>query len=224
MSTNAILLDQGLDLSHIFDLPKSSIVLSHWVIKNFRRGERIYYRNDKADRIYLIKEGKVKIGIIGQEDKVITKAVYGKNDFFGHLALLGETVREDFATAMTHCTIYSISLENMQLLMNRNKQVRDFFMGKIGQRLMRMERRVESLLFDTARDRVINYLKDLAQEKGIRVGYETLIRDFLPHQEIGNLTSTSRQTVSTILSELRRKNIIYVNRRQVLIRDMSKLV
>lgn len=223
-STNAILMEQGLDISHFFDLPKMSVNVSQWAIKNYRRGERIYFKNDQADKVFLIKEGRVKVGVYGNDDKVITKDVYGNNDFFGYISLFDNAPRQDFATALSSCTIYAISNANMQEMMRKNAKVNSMFVGLMGKRLINMEQRLQSLLFDTARTRVVNYLRDLAQSRGIRVGYEILIRDFLPHQEIGNLTCTSRQTVSTIMSELRRKNIIYVNRKQVLIRDMEKLV
>ncbi len=51
-----------------------------------------------------------------------------------------------------------------------------------------------------------------------------LVRRFLTHQEIANLTATSRQTVTTVLNELRSKNILTFNRRRLLVRDMELLV
>ncbi|RMG79696.1 MAG: helix-turn-helix domain-containing protein, partial [Bacteroidetes bacterium] len=46
---------------------------------------------------------------------------------------------------------------------------------------------------------------------------------FMTHQEIANLTATSRQTVTTVLNELRTKNILTFNRKRLLIRDMEQL-
>jgi len=62
-------------------------------------------------------------------------------------------------------------------------------------------------------------------EKGKPVGYEILVNNFISHQEIANMTATSRQTVTTTLNELRNDNLIYFNRRKLLIRDkdLSKL-
>ncbi len=51
-----------------------------------------------------------------------------------------------------------------------------------------------------------------------------LVRNFLTHQEIANLTATSRQTVTTVLNELRNKNVLTFNRKRMLVRDMEKLV
>jgi CRP/FNR family transcriptional regulator, cyclic AMP receptor protein len=88
---------------------------------------------------------------------------------------------------------------------------------------LEMEQRLESLVFKDSRTRIIEFLKSLAAKRGQRVGYEMLVRKFLTHQEIANLTATSRQTVTTVLNELRNKNILIFNRRRLLIRDMDKL-
>ena len=76
----------------------------------------------------------------------------------------------------------------------------------MGSRMLEMEQRLESLVFKDSRTRIIEFLKDLADKKGQRVGYEILVRKFMTHQDIANLTATSRQTVTTVLNELRNKN------------------
>lgn len=221
-NTNILLVEQGLDLSHLFELDKGQAVIAQWSIHNFKKGDFIYLANSDADRVFLVKEGKVKL-MVQQQDKALTKLIATENDFFGYLPLVVQGRQHNTAVALTNTTVYAISLSALQALMARNTCVNSFFMQLIGKRLIRTERRLEALLFETARTRVIHYLLELAEDKGVRVGYETLVRNLLSHQEIGNITSTSRQTVSTILSELRRKNLIHVNRRQLLIRDLQQL-
>ena len=63
----------------------------------------------------------------------------------------------------------------------------------------------------------------IAEEKGKKIGYEILVQDFHSHKIIANLTATSRQTVTTILNELRTNNLITFNRQRLLIRDLDKL-
>jgi CRP-like cAMP-binding protein len=98
-----------------------------------------------------------------------------------------------------------------------------FLMRILGSRVLEMEQRLESLIFKDSRTRIIDFLLDLGERKGQRVGYEVLVRRFLTHQEIANLTATSRQTVTTVLNDLRNKNILTFNRRRLLIRDMEQL-
>ena len=70
----------------------------------------------------------------------------------------------------------------------------------------------------------MEFLRDWANEKGKKVGFETMMKNYLTHKDIASLTGTSRQTVTTILNELKDKNIINFDRRRILVRDMDKLV
>jgi CRP-like cAMP-binding protein len=92
-----------------------------------------------------------------------------------------------------------------------------------GGRQLEMERRLESLIFRDSRSRIVEFLVNLARTKGQRVGYEWLIRKPVTHQEIANLTATSRQTVTTTLNDLRFKKLLTFNRSRLLIRDLDKL-
>jgi CRP/FNR family cyclic AMP-dependent transcriptional regulator len=112
----------------------------------------------------------------------------------------------------------------MKSLLRDHNGLNMFLMRIMGSRVLEMEKRLESLVFKDSRTRIVEYLRDLATNKGQRVGYEMLVRNFLTHQEIANLTATSRQTVTTVLNELRNDNILTFNRKRLLIRDMEKLV
>ena len=78
-------------------------------------------------------------------------------------------------------------------------------------------------LFKDARTRIIEFLKDTAAWNGKKVGFETMIPTKLTHKDIASLTGTSRQTVTTILNELKEKNLINFDRKKILIRDIEKL-
>ena len=93
----------------------------------------------------------------------------------------------------------------------------------MGDRILDIEQRLESLVFKDSRTRIIEFLLKQAQKRGQRVGYETLVKKMLTHQEISHFTATSRQTVTTVLNELRDKNILTFNRKRLLIRDLDKL-
>ncbi len=193
------------------------------VHKIYKKGEYIYLPDELSDRIFFIAEGRVKIGSYSDSGKEITKAILGKGEVFGELALIGEDKRRDFAYAMEDTTICAISAEEMRSLMRNRSELNLFLMRIMGTRMLELEQRLESLVFKDSRSRIIEYLYDLANKKGQRVGYEILVRKFLTHQEIANLTATSRQTVNTVLNELRDKNILTFDRRRLLVRDMDKL-
>jgi CRP-like cAMP-binding protein len=116
-----------------------------------------------------------------------------------------------------------MTLEDLKYLMFNNQSLCFKMMKLIGLRLRKTERRLESLVFKDARTRVVEFIRDEANEKGKKIGFETMIPSHLTHKDIAALTGTSRQTVTTILNELREKNIINFDRRKILIRDMELL-
>jgi CRP-like cAMP-binding protein len=86
-----------------------------------------------------------------------------------------------------------------------------------------MERRLESLVFRDSRSRIVEFLVQLVKNNGERVGYEWVVRKPVTHQEIANLTATSRQTVTTTLNDLRYKKLLTFNRSRLLVRDLEGL-
>ena len=214
---------ENIDVTGIFCPKKMGTVSDTHVQKLFKKGEYIYLQDDHSDRIYFLTEGRVKIGSYADSGKEITKAILTKGEVFGELSLIGEDKRRDFAIAMEETTCCVITSQEMKSLMRDHSGLSLFLMRIMGSRVLDMERRLESLVFKDSRTRIIEFLKGLADKKGQRVGYEMLVRKFLTHQEIANLTATSRQTVTTVLNELRNRNIITFNRRRLLIRDMDQL-
>jgi CRP/FNR family cyclic AMP-dependent transcriptional regulator len=194
------------------------------VHRTYKRGEYIYLPEEQADRIFFLTEGRVKIGTYGETGKEITKAILSKGEVFGELSLVGEEKRRDFAYAMEETQLCVVTVDEMKSLMREHNGLSLFLMKIMGSRMLDMENRLESLVFKDSRTRIIEFLHDLGQKKGQRVGYETLVRKFMTHQEIANLTATSRQTVTTVLNELRNKNVLTFNRRRLLIRDMEQLL
>jgi len=191
--------------------------------KTFKKSEYIYMPDEHADKVYFISEGRIKVGTYSDTGKEITKSILTLGEVFGELSLIGETKRKDFAVAMEETSVCIMSVNEMKSMMRDHSTLSLFMMNIMGSRVLEMEQRLESLVFKDSRTRIVEFLESLAKKKGQRVGYEMLVRKFLTHQEIANLTATSRQTVTTVLNELRTKNILTFNRQRLLIRDMELL-
>ncbi len=190
----------------------------------FKKDEFIYFPDEPAQYIYMIADGRVRIGHYLEDGKEVVTAILGMGEIFGELALAGEEKRRDFAQAMDDKTsVCPLSIEDLKALMYENRELSFKMLKLVGLRLMKLERKLELLVFKDARTRIIEFLKDSASWKGKKVGYETLIPTRLTHKDIASLTGTSRQTVTTILNELKDKNLINFDRKKILVRDLANL-
>lgn len=190
----------------------------------YKKDDFIYFKDQSSENIYMVSNGRVKIGTYGPDGKEIVKAILTRGEIFGELALAGEEKRQDFAQAMDNDTrVCAMTIDDLQNLMLDNKELSFKILKIVGFRLRKMERKIESLVFKDARTRIVEFLREMAEEKGQKVGFEMMIKNHLTHKDIASLTGTSRQTVTTVMNELREKNLITFDRRRILIRDLEKL-
>jgi CRP-like cAMP-binding protein len=191
---------------------------------HYKRDEYVYFPHDKADSIYMIAQGRVKIGHYLEDGREVISSILTTGEIFGELALAGEETRRHFAQVMDENTsICPLGIEELKQLMYGDRELSFKMLKLVGLRLMKLERKLELLVFKDARTRIIEFLKDAASWKGKKVGFETMIPTKLTHKDIAALTGTSRQTVTTILNELKEKNLINFDRKKILIRDLAQL-
>ncbi len=223
MNTAALWYFESVNLFNILCPHKVKKMGTTHKFNHYKRDEFIYMPDDSASHIYMVVNGRIKIGHYLENGEEVVTSILTTGEIFGELAVAGEEKRRDFAQAVDDVIICPLTTEELKALMYDNKELSFKILKLIGLRLMKLERKLELLVFKDARTRIIEFLRDAASWKGVKVGTETMIQTRLTHQDIGSLTGTSRQTVTTILNELKEKNLINFNRKQILIRDLDKL-
>jgi CRP/FNR family cyclic AMP-dependent transcriptional regulator len=184
----------------------------------------IYSVDDPSDVVYFLAKGTVKIATHSDDGKEVIKSLIHPTAMFGELGVIGEQRRVDFAQALKEeVHLYVVKVDDFKKLMRSNFALSERVMELFGNRLIKAESKLESLIFKDARTRIIDFIKESVKNRGRRVGFEMLLKHSLTHQDIANITCTSRQTVTLVLNELRKSDLIYFNRGKILVRDMAKL-
>lgn len=184
----------------------------------------LYFADEPSNQIFFLTKGLVKTGTHSGDGREIIKQIHHPGAIIGELGLVGETERNEFARALNEPIEYfSISIDNFKFLMRSNHNLCETILNMVGTRLRKAESRLESLIFKDARARIIEFLKDSALKTGRKVGFELLLKHCLTQQDIANITGTSRQTVTSVLNDLKKENLIHFNRRTILIRDVENL-
>jgi len=222
-NTAALWYFESVNLYNILCPHKVKAMAANHSFDHYKRDQFIYFPDEQSTHIYMIVNGRVRLGHYQDDGKEVISAILTTGEIFGELALAGEEKRRDFAQAMDDCTICPLSIEELKALMRDNHELSFKMLKLVGLRLMKLERKLELLVFKDARTRIIEFLKDTAAWKGKKVGFETMIPTRLTHKDIASLTGTSRQTVTTILNELKEQNLINFDRKKILIRDLASL-
>jgi CRP/FNR family cyclic AMP-dependent transcriptional regulator len=191
--------------------------------KQFAKGAFIYKSEESADKIYYVVKGQVKLGAAGDSGREITKTILNPGEFFGELSLIDEGKRTDYASAVENSIIGVLEVSDFKNLIKVYPDFGNLTIKSMGLKLADLERKLESMVFLDSKSRIIAFIVEQTERIGQRVGYEWVIRNFMTHQEIANITATSRQSVTTVLNELRSNGLIIFDRKRLLIRDLHKL-
>ena len=194
------------------------------ILMPIKKKDYIYFEEDAANKVYLIEKGKVKIGYYSEEGDEIVKAILTRGEIFGETAILGESIREEFAQSIDNSTsICPVGVNTMHDLMRNNKTFSLKIYKFIGFKLKKLERRLQLLLFKDAKTRLIEFIDELCADYGYdceKTG-DKVIQHPYTQKDIACLIGTSRPTLNILLNELKEEKIIEFTRKEIRIHKKS---
>ena len=192
--------------------------------KKAKKGDVIYFSSSDVPRIFLLKKGNIKIVSIDDEGNETIKEILQKGDLFGELSLEQDTDVNEYAKALTdEVSICSFLLSDFEDLLVRNPSLALSYTKFVGLKMKRFKNNYSNLVTKDAKSRLSSFLKDWAQREGKFEGNKVVIENYLTQNDIAQIICTSRQTATLLLNELEEKNLIYYNRKEIIIDDISKL-
>ena len=188
----------------------------HVKVKNVNKGESIYMEDGFENRVYLLVKGKIKISEIDDRGDELIKEVLTATDIFGDVALNGGISDDEFAESFTDNTVIcSYRSSDFKMLMQSNPVLAMNFVQHISAKFRRLESRHSNLVFKDAKSRLISFFKDWANREGSRDGDKIKLNNYLTHSDIAGIISTSRQSVTTLLNELKDTGLLFYDRKHI---------
>jgi|AntRauTorckE6833_2_1112554.scaffolds.fasta_scaffold49484_2 CRP-like cAMP-binding protein len=196
----------------------------HSVLRASSKREPIYLQNEASNAIYFCKKGRIKISKTSSDGKETTLYVVQPGEIFGELSLIDDGFRTHRAEALDNdVMICSFDKQRFQQILDDHPELNRQIYKRIGIRLRKIEQKLSDLIFMTAEDRIINFLAEIGERHLKPSVDEAYIKPFFTHEEIAHLTATSRQTVTTVLNELKQEGLIKFSRNKMYIVHYSKL-
>lgn len=194
-------------------------------IRSYTKKEVVYFPEDDADKIYIIKSGKIKISKYSETGKELILSIYSPGEIFGEHSIVSQQKRDELAECLEDSEIYSIKTEDFLSVTKKNVAFTLSIAQLISGRLKKIQKRLEALYFKNTEERIKSFIKDMADEYGRKLitGDEIEIKLNLKHEDIAKLTATTRQSVTTILSQLEKDGVILYDRHRILVKKLKQL-
>lgn len=211
---------QSGEVVQLFDLHR---FLAGFPIVEFKKNQVIYNENDPSDALYFIESGCIITGVRNEGREDVITALLFKKQLFGEQGLAGKRIRGEFAQAKEKTRIIVVPLTLIRKMMLEHGAFSLSINQLILKKLCFFHEKWRTQIIDYARTRVIDFITFLVENNGRRVGLEWTVDQFFPHREIASIIGSSRQTVTVTLNELRQKDIIYFDRKRLIVRDLEAL-
>ena len=139
---------ENVDFYNIFCTHKVGSMKANHVFKKYSKGEFIYMLDEHNKYVFLISEGRVKLGGYTSNGEEVVKSILGKGEIFGELGVAGEETAREFAKALDYDTVICpLKVEELKLLMKNNENINFAILKMIGLKFRKIERRMESMVF-----------------------------------------------------------------------------
>ena len=190
--------------------------------REFVKESVIILAEEEGDALFIIEEGQVKVCISSEEGREVILSLLGPGAVFGELALLDGKPRSANVIATDDTSLVMLRRSDFQQLIYKTPQIAMALLAELARRLRRTDRQIEGLALLDVTSRISETLLQLADDQGKDTAEGIAIDSRPTHQELANMSGTTRETVSRALKRLEDQGYISCRGRKIIILRENK--
>ncbi|MDM0937212.1 Crp/Fnr family transcriptional regulator [Clostridium perfringens] len=193
--------------------------------KSFKENDVLCREGEKSDKLFLIREGRVKICKITKEGKEQIVYVLSKGDFFGENNLFTSNNISNFsAYAITDAKLCILKKENLEKILIKNPEISLKIIQEMADRINSAENLAQTLATRDVEARLATVLIEFMNKYGQKKEEGIYINLPLNREQIANYCGITRETVSRRLSKFDKLGIIKLQgNKGLIIKDKEAL-
>lgn len=194
------------------------------ITKEFQKGDFIFKTGDKADRLYIVCEGKMKIFKYLTDGREQILYIYGAGDFVGAFNLLKEDEYWYNAVALEDTIVSTLSKKNFDEIIIKNPTITLKVLEQSYERIRWAEDLVDRLSTMNTDAKVASLLLRLEDDFGTRKGNDIILNLTINREEMGSYAGISRETMTRKLRTFKELGIIeFEGNKVIIIKDKDRL-
>jgi CRP-like cAMP-binding protein len=186
--------------------------------RTYPKGSVILFQGDPGDSLYVLRQGRAKVVLIGEDGREVILGVLEPGAHFGELALIDDQPRSAHVIAMEDSQLLILRREDFRRRVEANPTVAWALLTELSRRLRRADQKIGGLVLLDVPGRISRLLLDLSAESE-----SATIEKPLTHQTIAQMIGASRETVSRAMKEFQEDGLIRVERRRIAVANRDAL-
>jgi CRP-like cAMP-binding protein len=185
--------------------------------------EELFHKGDPGNQLYVVISGRLKAKAEAADGKEVIFSLMGPQEVIGEIALLDSNPRSATVEAIEASELLALHRRDFLPVLDRHPKVAIRLAGLLAARLRRLSDLTEDTAFLTLPSRMAKKLLALAESDGLSTPEGTRIRIRLPQAELGELVSTSRESVNKLLRTWVQEGVVGVDHGFITLRKRRPL-
>ena len=190
---------------------------------NMNKGQVLFNEGERGERLYIITDGKMKLGHTSSDGRESLLAVLGPGELLGELSLFDPGPRTATATALTETTLMGLGHSALRPWLTGRPEVAEALLRALAQRLRRTNDQMADLVFSDVPGRVAKTLLELGEKFGRPLPDGIHVTHDMTQEELAQLVGASRETVNKALADFAARGWIRLESRSVILIDPERL-
>ena len=183
----------------------------------------IFTADSPSHGVFLLCSGRAKLSTASRDTKKVMLRAAGPGEILGLSSVLSGTRYEVSAETLAPSVVRLMKREDFLGLVHAFPEVSLQLLNALGQEYQIALQSLRSLAwFPTATARVAQLLLQISEEEQ-RMDRSGKVKLLLTQEQIAQMTATSRETVTRLLSQMRREHIISIRGSDLVIRNRAAL-
>lgn len=183
----------------------------------------ICHENGPAEQLFFVAHGKVKLLRHSAAGDDVLLDLLPQGALFGGLAPLGTRYYPETAVAQTNSCVLAISGADFKKLLEQHPQITMAVLNSVARSLDDARETIRQITTSDVRTRVATALLKLAERLGEQEADGMLYLSLLSRQDLAAMIGATPETVSRVMADLKRDNLIDSGRQWVRILYQEEL-
>ncbi|EEE35218.1 cyclic nucleotide-binding domain protein [Rhodobacteraceae bacterium KLH11] len=197
-------------------------------IREFKKGETVFFQDEEADFLYIIIEGIARLGCCGADSNEFTYAFAGPEDVIGELGVFQGSIYAESAIAISHLRTLAVDRNAFSSLeYEKDKSVLGALSKLVAHRFRTYIKSTRVVCSGDMTMRVAGALLQIGEQIGENAEFcdqrALRICSFVTQSDIGRLANVSRSNVSRKLKEFEKAGFLKADGRSIYLLDKCSL-
>lgn len=190
-------------------------------IAELAEGDVLFTTADAVREVFILQSGRMKLSRVSSDGNEKILELLSAGQSFAEAVLFSESVTYPVnATAISECRVWCIDGIHYRELLRNSSDACFAVMQQMSRRLHLLVREIDLLTLENATTRLISFLLEQAPKGSVKSCEITL--DF-SKLVLASRLSIKPETLSRILSRLKREGLIQTHDRTISLNDISEL-